>query len=84
MDPGVPGMPPPLVVAKKRGYSRAFTPTSAPWSRYLLDRIPVELWIRVRAKAKREHHSLRYVLLQLVSQWVDDDRPLTPDDPNAR
>jgi hypothetical protein len=63
-EPGSPG-------SMKRGYSRDFTPPTDAHGRYLLDKIPAQLWIRVRAKAKREGVSLRALILSLLVTWVD-------------
>ena len=58
----------------KRGYSRDFTPRTDTYGRYLLDKIPATLWRDVRAKAKREGVSIRALLLQLLTEWVDARR----------
>ena len=58
------------IAVAKRGYSRAFTPRSETYGRYLLDRIPATLWWDVRAKVKREGLSLRSLILRLLSDWV--------------
>lgn len=55
---------------KKRGYSRDFTPASEKHGRYLLDKIPADLWRRVRAKAKREGVSVRATILRLLTEWL--------------
>lgn len=54
----------------KRGYSRDFTPPTPAHGRYLLDKIPAQLWISVKAKAKREGVSVRALILRLLSQWL--------------
>lgn len=59
-------------MTKKRGYSRDFTPASEKHGRYLLDKIPADLWRRVRQKAKREGVSLRALILQLLTQWLGE------------
>ncbi len=56
----------------KRGYSRAFTPRSETYGRYLLDRIPATLWLDVRAKARRESISLRALLLGMLKRWAQE------------
>ena len=38
---------------------------------YLLPDVPADLWKRIRAKAKREKVSMRYVILSLLSQWLE-------------
>jgi hypothetical protein len=62
-------------VTKKRGYSREFTPPSEKHGRYLLDKIPADLWRRVRLKAKREGVSVRATILQLLTDWLARPRP---------
>lgn len=60
-------------MAKKRGYSREFTPKTERHGRYLLDKIPADLWRRVRVRAKREGVSIRALILQRLTQWVDSE-----------
>ena len=55
----------------KRGYSKDFKPHGDTGKRYLLDQIPAGLWARVRVKAKAEGVSLRALILQLLTEWVD-------------
>lgn len=55
---------------KSGGYSRDFTPAHQGHRRYLLDRIPVSLWLEVQAKAKREKVSLRGLILSLLDKWL--------------
>lgn len=54
----------------KRGYSKDFTPRGDTGKRYLLDKIPAGLWRDVREKAKREGVSVRALILQLLTQWI--------------
>jgi len=54
----------------KRGYSRAFTPRTETYGRYLLDKIPAQLWRDVKAKAKRDGVSVRAVLLTALTDWL--------------
>lgn len=54
-----------------RGYSKDFTPKGDSGKAYLLDRIPAGLWSSVRARAKREGVSLRALILQLLTAWVN-------------
>jgi hypothetical protein len=54
-----------------RGYSKDFTPNAETAKRYLLDLIPAALWLQVRAKAKREGVSMRALILQLLTDWVN-------------
>jgi hypothetical protein len=37
----------------------------------MLDKIPPALWIRVKAKAKREGVSLRSLILGWCKEWVE-------------
>jgi hypothetical protein len=55
----------------KRGYSRAFTPRGE-GKRYLLDCVPIGLWLKVQAKAKREGLSMRALILTLMKAWVEE------------
>jgi len=57
---------------KSGGYSREFTPNPQGHRRYLLDRIPVSLWLEVQAKCKREGVSVRALILKLLKEWVQD------------
>jgi hypothetical protein len=58
----------------KRGYSRDFRVTEHDdRCRYLLDKIPVTLWTKVRDQAKAEGVSIRGLLLTLLTQWTEDD-----------
>lgn len=54
----------------KRGYSRDFTPPTEKHGRYLLDKVPADLWRRVRQKATREGISLRALILGLLKDWL--------------
>lgn len=53
---------------KPRAYSKAF-PAGKAAKRYLLDAIPADLWRAVRAKAKRDHVSVRALILSLLAEW---------------
>ena len=55
----------------KRGYSKDFKPHGDTGKRYLLDQIPAGLWARVREKAKREGVSVRALILQLLTEWIE-------------
>ena len=55
----------------KRGYSRDFTPHAETGKRYLLDAIPAGLWSAVRARCKREGISVRALILQLLTAWIE-------------
>jgi len=55
----------------KRGYSRNFKPHGDTGKRYLLDQIPAGLWADVKAKCKRDGISIRAVILQLLTGWVE-------------
>lgn len=52
----------------RRAYSTAF-PAGKAGARYLLDAIPADLWRAVRAKAKRDHTSIRALILSLLAEW---------------
>ena len=56
-------------MATKRPRSDRYSARSNP-QRYLLDAIPPTLWARVRAQAKREHVSLRTLILTLLEAWL--------------
>lgn len=58
-------------MAKKRGYSREFTPKTERRVMLTIDRIPPTLYARVKAKAKREGVSLRSLVLRWLEQWAD-------------
>lgn len=61
-------------MAKKRGYSDAFPTTREKRVYFMLDKIPPALWIRVKAKAKREGVSLRALILGWCQDWVGDKK----------
>lgn len=54
----------------KRGYSREFKVRGDTGKRYLLDDIPADLWLKVRAKCKAEGISVRAALLKLLTLWT--------------
>lgn len=56
----------------KRGYSKAFTPRTEGYGRYLLDKIPATLWRDVKAKAKREGISVRALILGWLKKWIEE------------
>jgi len=58
-------------MAKKRGYSREFTPRSDRRVQLVIDRIPPTLYEAVKAKAKREGVSLRALVLGWLKNWID-------------
>jgi hypothetical protein len=58
-------------MTKKRGYSDEFPTTRERRVYFMLDKIPPALWIRVKAKAKREGVSLRALILGWCKEWVD-------------
>lgn len=60
-----------FAMAKKRGYSDEFPTTREKRVYFMLDKIPPALWIRVKAKAKREGVSLRSLILKWCSEWVE-------------
>lgn len=57
-------------MAKKRSYSREFTPRSDRRVQLVIDRIPPTLYDAVRAKAKRDGVSLRSLVLGWLKEWV--------------
>lgn len=56
----------------KRSYSREFTPQTERRVQFLIDRIPPTLWLKVRAKAKREGVSLRALILGWLKDWAGE------------
>jgi len=60
-----------LSMTKKRGYSDEFPTTREKRVYFMLDKIPPALWIRVKAKAKREGVSLRTLILGWCKEWVE-------------
>lgn len=58
-----------MTTMPKRPYSTQFTARGNP-RRYLLSGIPPTLWDRARQRARKEHISLRQVILSLVEQWT--------------
>jgi hypothetical protein len=58
-------------MTKKRGYSDEFPTTREKRVYFMLDKIPPALWIRVKAKAKREGVSLRSLILGWCQEWLD-------------
>jgi len=68
-------------MAKKRGYSREFTPKTERRVQLLIDRIPPTLYDAVRAKAKREGVSLRALVLGWLKDWVASQEPTAPEEP---
>jgi hypothetical protein len=59
-------------MTKKRGYSDEFPTTREKRVYFMLDKIPPALWIRVKAKAKREGVSLRSLILGWCQEWIDE------------
>jgi hypothetical protein len=59
------------VMTKKRGYSDEFPTTREKRVYFMLDKIPPALWIRVKAKAKREGVSLRALILGWCKEWIE-------------
>ena len=58
-------------MAKKRGYSREFTPRTERRIKREIDRVPPTLDEAVQAKCKRVGVSLRALTLQLWKAWVE-------------
>jgi hypothetical protein len=44
---------------------------------YLLRQIPDTLWVLVKQRARREGHSLRFILLTLLDAYVQGGLPAT-------
>jgi hypothetical protein len=59
----------------KRGYSRDFPVDTARRIKRDIDRVPLDLDRRLRAKLTRTGISLRALTLQLWSDWVDQRDP---------
>jgi hypothetical protein len=59
-----------------RPYSLAYTAAGTP-RRYLLSGIPAQLWITVRAQAKRENIAMRQLILTLLEGWLFSRDPKT-------
>lgn len=55
----------------KQPYSREF-PRQANSKNYPLEGVPAGLLRAARAKARREHLSLRIVLLRLLTKWINE------------
>jgi len=55
-----------------RGYSKDFAVKGDNGKRYLLDAIPAGLWAKVRAKARRDGVSVRALILQLLTDWLNE------------
>ena len=71
----------PTFVTSRRGYAMGAFKVPAKRDRsthtsYLLDGIPMSMWRRVRARARREGKSMRFILLTLVEAWL-----ATPENP---
>jgi hypothetical protein len=62
---------PPRPRRRVRGYSRDFALNGKPGTRYLLDSVPLALWTKARAKARREGLSMRALILHLLTDWVE-------------
>lgn len=58
-------------MAKKRGYSREFTPKTERRVRLEVDRIPPSLYDAVKRKADRDGVSLRALTLRLWKEWIE-------------
>ncbi len=63
-------------MAKKRGYSREFTPKTDRRIKREIDRVPPTLDDKIQAKLRREKVSLRWLTLTLWRMWVDGLIPL--------
>lgn len=58
-------------MAKKRGYSREFTPRTERRIKREIDRVPPTLDDKVQAKLRQERVSLRWLTLTLWRMWAD-------------
>jgi len=54
----------------KRGYSRNFTPNPSGHRRYLLDKVPVQLWDQTVIRARAQGLSMRALILELLTVWL--------------
>ena len=54
---------------QRRGYSSDF-PTTYNGGRYLLDKMPLQLWLNFKAKCKRKGVSVRATLLTFMTNWL--------------
>jgi len=64
---------PKRIVRTVRPYSKKFTPHGDTGKNYFLSRVPAGLWTAVRAKAKRDGFSMRTLILQLLTEYVERD-----------
>jgi hypothetical protein len=60
-------------MAKKRGYSREFTPQTERRIKREIDRVPPTLDAKVQAKCRRDGISLRALTLTLWRMWADGE-----------
>jgi hypothetical protein len=71
-----------LAKAKSRGYRRSLAFTKKKGSKgrvYYMNELPGTFWDAALKKAKREHRSMRLVLLTLVKEWMERDDQTTRD-----
>lgn len=59
----------------KRSYSKDFRPRGATRHQFTIDRVPVTLFRRIRAKAKREGVSIRAMVLNFLDEWSKPPKP---------
>jgi hypothetical protein len=60
-------------MAKKRGYSREFTPKTERRLTLMADKVPAKLHDAVQSKVKREGTSVRTVILTLLEKWLKSE-----------
>lgn len=60
--------------ARKRGYSRAFTPKTERRVQVVVDRVPPTIKAAAVARAKREGVSLRALILGWLQEWANEPR----------
>ena len=59
-------------MAKKRGYSRDFTPRTTRRLAFMADKVPATLHEAVMSKVKRQGTSVRTVILTLLEKWTKE------------
>lgn len=56
---------------RKVGRPKKVVDPNNPEQNYLLKRIPLDLWLKARAKATEEQTTMQKVLVMLIRAWVD-------------
>ena len=62
-----------MTKAKKRGYSREFTPRTERRVQIVIDRVPPTIYAAAQARAKREGVSIRALVLGWLKQYALDN-----------